>query len=72
MFAELLNRVAPVRALGNDQHVRLAGDEGLDSSAQQRMIIDGENPNGFGTGAHECACRRPAKDQKSRRIRGDA
>jgi hypothetical protein len=57
MCAELLNRVAPVGALGNDQHVRLAGDEGLDSSPQQRMIVDGENPNRIGTGAHECACR---------------
>ena len=41
MFAKLLNRVAAVGGFGDDQHVRLTGDERLDASAQQWMIIDG-------------------------------
>src|SRR5262249_28114841 len=47
---KLLNRLPAVRALGDDLHVRLAGDERRDAAAQQRMIVDRQDSNEL---AHE-------------------
>src|SRR5262249_32570216 len=42
LSAELLNRVAAVRALRHHDHIGLAGYERLDSGTEERMIVDGE------------------------------
>src|SRR5262249_9183669 len=55
MRAELLDRFTAVGPLGHDLHVGLAGDERVDAAPEQRMIVDDEDADGRGVGAHECS-----------------
>src|SRR5262249_61551904 len=43
MLTELLDGFAAVGGLGHQRHVRLAVDDGGDSLAQQRMIINAQD-----------------------------
>jgi hypothetical protein len=43
--AELLNRLATVRSFGHHRHVPLIGNEGNNALAQERMIVNNQNPN---------------------------
>src|SRR5258705_13751753 len=51
--AELLNRFTSVGRFGDQRHVRLTGDEARDPLAEERMVVDRNNPNRARLSAHD-------------------
>jgi hypothetical protein len=45
MTDELFDRVPAVFGLGDENHVWFIQDQGRDPGAQQRVVVDGQNPN---------------------------
>jgi hypothetical protein len=45
MTTELLNRVAAVFRLGHQDHVRFVRDQSGEPRSQERVVVDGQNPN---------------------------
>ncbi len=67
MSAELLNRVASVLRFGDEHHVRLVRNQSRDPGAEQRMVVDGENPNSIGIAVHVRGLKTAGSPSKSGR-----
>ena len=45
MTSEFLNRIQAVFGLGHEDHVRFVRDQSGDPRSQERVVVDGQNPN---------------------------
>ena len=50
--AELLNRLASVRCVCDERHIRLRGKQPGDTLPHDRVIVDAENSDSLGIVAH--------------------